>query len=301
MKNGLLKFCITIISVLAIVGGIDVVTDKAMNAALFHIDNVEQLGKTNYTLYELTAPIVIVGSSRASHHYDAKMISDSLGKVAYNAGRDGCFFTHNCCIINTILDRYSPEMIIWEFSPSYFCDHKDSMTSMYPYYGRLDYVTTAIDSISPISERVKLKSAIYRYNSQFLRVFTRMFFVRNAYDERLGYEPLPSKKLLSPLQLQDLRKESNSLNEKAISRFVETIKRAKQKGTKIIVVTSPIFGISKDTTLVNKLSELCALLDVKYMDCSQLYHEHPEYFNDISHMNHLGARTYTNTIIQHVL
>lgn len=80
------------------------------------ISNQGDTGKTYFSLYDVESPVVVVGSSRASHHYVTKIIEDTLGVPAYNVARDGCFFSYNCCVVNSILDRYSPKMIIWEMA-----------------------------------------------------------------------------------------------------------------------------------------------------------------------------------------
>ena len=301
MKRGLLRFFTVVIIVLTIVVGIDVLVGKVMHLSLQRIGSDGQLGKTNYTLYEVDAPIVIIGSSRASHHYDSKIIADSIGKGTYNAGRDGCFFTHNCCVINTILDRYTPEIIVWEFNPFYLCeDAEDPVTSMYPYYGELDYVTDVLNDKLPTNEKIKLKSNIYRYNSLFLRVLTRVLLNRDYADLSLGYEPLAPKELLTPLVLLESKEEAKRVDNKAVMRFVETLKKAKSKGTKVLVVNSPRYEIKNDVKLIDKVVELCATEDAVYVDKTSLFNDKPEFFNDITHMNLLGTEQYTKDVIEEI-
>ena len=301
MKRGLLRFFTVVIIVLTIVVGIDVLVGKVMHLSLQRIGSEGQLGKTNYTLYEVDAPIVIIGSSRASHHYDSKIIADSIGKGTYNAGRDGCFFTHNCCVINTILDRYTPEIIVWEFSPFYLCeDAEDPVTSMYPYYGELDYVTDVLNDKIPTNEKIKLKSNIYRYNSLFLRVLTRVLLNRDYADLSLGYEPLAPKELLTPLVLSESKEEVKRVDNKAVMRFVETLKKAKSKGTKVLVVNSPRYEIKNDVKLIDKVVELCATEGAVYVDKTSLFNDKPEFFNDITHMNLLGTEQYTKDVIEEI-
>ena len=108
MKKGLFRFCVAVLIVLASVAVVDVAVGKAMDWMIPQISNQGDTGKTYYSLNDVNTPVVIVGSSRAAHHYVTEMIEDSLHMPAYNVARDGCFFSYNCSVINSILDRYTP-------------------------------------------------------------------------------------------------------------------------------------------------------------------------------------------------
>lgn len=41
---------------------------------------------------------------------------------------------------------------------------------------------------------------------------------------------------------------------------------------------------------------ICQELGVLFIDCSKLYISHPEYFNDATHLNAIGADIYTKHI-----
>ena len=133
MKKGLLRFCVSALALLVLVFAIDRILGILLDNMLPQISNQGDSGKTYFSLYEVKTPIVIVGSSRAAHHYVTEMIEDSLKSPAYNVARDGCFFSYNCCVINSILDRYTPELIIWEIGTEYLYDGvNDPMESLYP-------------------------------------------------------------------------------------------------------------------------------------------------------------------------
>lgn len=297
MRNVLLKFCLIVAAVLTLVAGLDIVLGKTMDNLLSRVGSVGQLGKTNYAIHEIDAPILVVGSSRASHHYDSRMLTDSLKIKTYNIGRDGCLFTHNACIINTILDRYAPYAIIWEFNPSYLCDSEDTVTSLYPYYGELDYITETLNSELPYNERVKLHSNIYRYNSIFLRILMRCIQKNSSSDPSLGYELLPPKTLITPLVLSSIDSRNQTFDERRMLRLKRTLDYAKSKGVKMILITSPMYGVIQDSRSFDKLAEICASAGALYFDNTQLYLDKPEYFNDLTHMNCLGAEQYTKEII----
>lgn len=297
MTNQFYKFFITIFIIVSIFISIDVIVGRIAPSLLFHIGNVGQLGKTNYALYEVDTPILIVGSSRAAHHYDSKIIADSCNMTTYNIGRDGCFFTHNCCLINTILDRYTPELIIWEFGSDYLYDNEDPITSMYPYYKESDYITKTLNAKVNLSEQIKLQSSLYRYNSLFIRIAIRLLSRNNSEDKALGYEPLAPKELLTPLALMDFSQDKLLFNEAKVLQLSNSLEKAKKLGVKIILVTSPLYGTSYNSDATEKILSICKAHDANYIDNSSLYIEYPEYFNDNTHMNSIGAQQYTNEMI----
>ena len=302
MKRGLLRFCCSVLVVVLLVFVIDCTVGVVMDYMLPRTGNRGDLCLTNLGVNVVESPIVIVGSSRTSHHYDSRIISDSLGKEVYNVGTDGCFFTHNCCVINSMLERYAPELIIWEFAPSYISkDKEDDVTSMYLYYGKRNYITETLDDVLPRSETIKLKSNIYRYNSKFLRVLTRFIKNNDTPDKYYGYEPSAPKILKEPLKLSEIQNSQSSVDEIKIKRLKETIDNAKNKGVRVVLINSPIYAIGSNSHAREELNAVCSELGVYFVDCSQLYLDHPEYFNDASHLNTKGAERYTQYIVSWIM
>lgn len=299
MKSGFNRFiCVAILILVGIVA-FDVLVGKVFDNLLQHVGCKGQIGKTDYALNRVDAQIIIVGSSRAAHHYDPLIIADSTSKTTYNVGRDGCFFSHNCCLINAILDRYTPEVIIWEFSPEYLYEESGQVTSLYPYYLRNKYITSHINEEVSWSEKVKLHSSIYRYNSLAIRIMSRFSLSQDAFvDKNCGFEPLSPKELLEPLELSE--RESNFIekNHRNINKFLDTVNRAKSKGVNVILVTSPIYAKCHDGEELEFLTSLCTEENITYIDNRSLYSNAPAFFNDQTHMNALGASQYTRDFVE---
>ena len=141
-KNTLLAFCLKVVLLVVILFGVD----RLVGAAFVKMKDVglatnpENMWlKTAYTVEKVDAEVVVIGSSKASHHYVPQILEDSLGMTAYNCGQDGCFFLYQNCIINMILDRYTPKMILWDIQPGSFVgvDHSleyQNIRYLSPYY-----------------------------------------------------------------------------------------------------------------------------------------------------------------------
>ena len=52
--------------------------------------------------------ILIMGSSRAHHHYVPEIIADSLGATVYNSGQDGNGFILHYGVLQMVWKRYNP-------------------------------------------------------------------------------------------------------------------------------------------------------------------------------------------------
>ncbi len=305
MKKGLLRFGVAILIVLVSVAVVDMAVGKVMDWMLPKISNQGDSGKTYYSLNDVNTPVVIVGSSRAAHHYVTEMIEDSLLMPAYNVARDGCFFSYNCCVINSILDRYAPELIIWENGTEYLYEGiSDPLESLYPYYSQNKWVSRTIQEELPLTEYLRLNSNIYQYNSIVHRILMR-YRGRHSFSDGTikGYLPLAPKQLKKQLALEKEELESSALSETKIERFRSTLERAQKIGVRIVVVDSPKYKLRTYENLsASKMQELCERYGALYIDNSQLpyFLDHPELFNDATHMNDDGAKVYTELFLKQI-
>ena len=299
------RFITVVLTVIVVVVALDWAIGKALDVMLPQISNQGDTGKTYFALNEVNTPVVIVGSSRAAHHYVTQMVEDSLGMPAYNVGRDGCFFSYNCCVINSILDRYSPSLIVWETSKGdLFGDGSDPLENLYPYYQKNRWVTAILKSELPWTERVRLSSKVYRYNSVIHRVVMRYMGRASFVDgTEKGYLPLQPKKLLEPLELSSESWEQDEVDEAKVERFRSILCRAQDEGVKMIVVDSPKFiDGSGPCTSADIMKSLCEEYGACFIDNTQMpyFLERPELFNDAKHLNDNGAKAYTDMFLEEI-
>ena len=114
-----------------------------------------------------------------------------------------------------------------------------------------------------------------------------------------GYLPLAPKHLKKQLALEKEELESSVLSETKIERFRSTLERAQKMGVRIVVVDSPKYKLRTNENLsASKMQEMCERYGALYLDNSQLpfFFDHPEFFNDATHMNDVGAKVYTTEL-----
>lgn len=162
-----------------------------------------QIAKDNYRQNRVKTDVVIVGSSRAAHHYVTTELRDSINQytggeyTVYNAGIDGRFINSTSCAAECILERYSPRMVIFEVSE---WELSGSMATSDMEFAAVNYrrnqtVKHYLDELG-VKERVKMSSGLYRYNQKLFRIASSFF---KSGDET-GYEPLFATMSVIPQQ-----------------------------------------------------------------------------------------------------
>lgn len=236
---------------------------------------------------------LIVGSSRASHHYDTPFIQDSIGIKVFNLGLDGRGLTYHEAAVKSYLQYHKPDTIILELLPD---DLKGTLNNrikiLYPY---MDANPTVEDVANRIDSDNKwlLKSHLLRYNSAILELTKSLMHPYN--NSQLGYEPLEPNH--NPDIKETIAKERGDIDETARQSLLEIIEVCRQNGVKLIIAYSPEYVI-RDYDL--PITEICDSLGVELLDFRDYRLEIPanEYFNDDYHLNRVGAREYTKQVIK---
>lgn len=311
MKSKLVKYLSIVALVIVAVACIDKTVGKALDYLYDAIPVTVDSGKRNFALRALDSDIVVVGSSRAAHHYVSRKIADSLAMTAYNVGLDGCFYLDNCFMMHSILCRYSPKMILLEIDGGALFDNtRNPLEGLYHYYGKDEYAKNIIDQEEGKMTGVKLMSSLYRHNANSFK--TIGYGVKGLHskvqDPLLGYNPLPFKEKLTELKLERQSNDmiNNVLSEWKVELLDGLLALAKEKSVKVILVSSPIFEDRSEkyqNSSQEKIIEIAKQYGCEYWDyqATQLFLEHPEWFNDATHLNERGADIYTDIILDRII
>lgn len=306
-KKGFVSFCVKAIILLALV----VVVDKAVGFAFVKMKdyglktNPECMWlKTPYVVEKVDADVIIVGSSKATHHYIPAMIADSLGVSVYNCGQDGCFYRYQNCIINMVLDRYKPKTIIWDIQPE--CLNAaggereyQNIRYLSPYYHEGNvWARQYIDSEDEWSS-VKMKCQMFAYNSKILNSLFPLVISSSTTEN--GYIPLPSEGYDYPKLSADYedKTEYEPWPEK-LELFASTIERCRKEGVQLVIIVSPQYVHTSQAYLgaVADLQRVAAEYGCEVFDYADYYIEDSTKFKDPSHLNNKGALEFTEMVIR---
>jgi len=263
------------------------------------------LKSTSGVLYETTfaiekniADILILGSSRAKHHYDSKLLEEKTGLTTYNTGRDGNYIFYQTAILKSTLLRHLPKQIILDFNGSFknLQEDYDRLSSLLPYYKNHEEIRQIIDLKSPF-EKYKLLSKTFPYNSLLTTIAAGNIGLNNEVTYN-GYSPLFGVWEGSLDSIKTEKQYKIDQNKYAI--FEELINLSKNNKIPLLVVYSPVyFNYDFDYSL-EVCKEICEKNNIQFIDFSkdQEFLENQSLFKDQTHLNETGAKIFTSKILE---
>lgn len=256
--------------------------------------------KLCYIKNNLDADILIMGSSRALHHYNDKILSDSIGVKCYNLGEDGNGIIKMYGYYKVLLKRYNPRLIVYDIEPCFdlFKYYDDNNNTRYINTLRLfcddPEIKKIITTVSQ-DENYKLWSQLYRFNSRF-PILIKDYFVCSDFQE-CGYQPTYGS--LSKKQINNndthIISEVDSVKLCFLHRL---IKETKENGTKLIFVLSPKLLNDDSKRDLSFLYRLCKDNDVPLIDwySEKQFISDSTLFKDRNHLNNSGATLFSEML-----
>ena len=297
MKKFLLKvlFFFVLVAVIDVICGwiFDYLKSKARGGQTF---------KNEYLFNACKDDILILGSSRANHHYVPSVFSDSLGLTCYNAGEQGCGIIPAYVRYRVVCERKKPKLVLYEVTPSYdyWLDnggYSNYLAAVRQYADREEVRKMYLD-FSDNLEPLRLHSGMYRNNS---------YLIKNVKDilkptpNNNGYDPLfgvIKQQIGGELKVNYKVREIDSLKLSYLERLVV---ETKVDEVEFAFIVSPyyLYGGNTDFEPAVELSRRYCIPMLDYANCEQ-YVGRNEYFQDNTHLNNSGALAYTQYIIPQI-
>ena len=260
-----------------------------------------------YCLEQSNDEILIMGSSRAAHHYVPQIIEDSLGMSCYNAGSDGqCIYYHYTLLASMLERGAKPKIVIYEVlnldinkSQGATFTIDAALDRLAPHYGEYRAVNDLFEQ-KDWKEKIKLCSKTYRYNSKLVQTIKCNYMPET---EDRGYEELNGK-LNYALATNDKAKiaksNENKLEELKLKYITMFFELCIQHDIKLVMMYSPYYKESSDNAII-QIKDIAVANGVPFFDyCSNQKFQVPELFYDVMHLNDNGARLYTNEIVKYL-
>ena len=251
--------------------------------------------KYHYISKECNDKILIMGSSRCSHHYIPSMFIDSLNSSCYNCGIDGNGIITMYGLLNVILEHNTPDIIVYDITSSFDLQKNDNLK----YLGKLKRfysnkeIKTVFEKIDK-KEIYKMFSSMYQYNSTLLQLIADNISPKQKNNN--GYKALQGCMDYEPKH-NDNTIEYDSLKLDFIEQFI-----LKCNGkTQLIFTISPYYFPSNDE-IYEPVRKLCNKYNIPLLEHQNntLFVKQKKYFKDSVHLNHEGAKLYTRIIIQQI-
>lgn len=283
---------------LAVIAACDQALGPVLGRAYSRVHR-DEIGKLNYIADSTRADIVILGSSRALHHYVPSIITDSTGMSCYNCGIEGSNIFLNYALLRALLQRYRPKVVVYELQYGYDAmrhSQPDNPINKIRPMRQLKCRDSMLLDIDPM-ERVRMLSGIYPYNSLIAEIWLANHRSDSPYNNRLadnGY--VPQFGVIKPGH-EPYPKFTRSLDAKKMSYLNRLVEQCQAQ---LIVVTSPYFQPQPDMQRVHEpVARLLKSHHVPYIYLAQdpsLVGKAP-CWDDAGHLNDRGARIFTREMI----
>lgn len=262
---------------------------------------------TSYAILKTHEDLLIYGSSRAAHHYDCAVLTDSLGFSSYNCGKDGANIIYAETILPTALERHKPKAIILDLIANDLAAdnsggaenrRNEMMTSvLLPYVHKSKQMEEAVYEINPYEVYKAKLSWMYAYNSVILQVFANKLGA--AHKVINGFQPLKGSKVSIDFPVYDDYSPVDSFTQRKFEEFIQT---AKSQNIPLYVVISPMyFEPFKPTPTVDSVKNILARYNLSLWDYSQdSIYKRKEYFYDNGHMNLKGAEAFSAALASRI-
>lgn len=286
-------------SIIIVISGV-IIVDVAIGSGLKCLYKNQSSGllyRANYAIETTTADILVLGSSRANHHYDPKVFEENLNATFYNGGRDAQGAVYSCAVASSVIQRYRPKCIIIDIRPNEFTtSDEDNIATILPY--KDDKAIRSFFSYKGPFEEIKLFSQIYPYNSMLTNLLLGIMpFNKTRTKDYKGYLALQGIK--DTAQLAESR-ETNPIDTAKVRYFNSLLKELDKKRIPALVVISPVRGDLVEGATVKLSKSMCdKFKSIKFLNFA--HHQiskDARYFNDGFHLNDAGAVTFSRELVR---
>jgi len=252
-----------------------------------------------YIANRATDDIIILGSSRATHHYVPQIIEDSLGVSCYNCGEEGNGVVLAYGRLKMLTNRYKPKLVIYEITPGYDYGTNEPNNKYLGYlraYYNKDGISELFDDFDDDLSWLKMQSKMYQNTSRLLPDIADNVLGR---DNNQGYSPLKgklseTKRLAAPVDRIALEVDALKL-----SYVQKLINLCQEKDIPLLFMMSPWYNYGDNLIEYKPALQLCEQNHVTVVNSinESVFSENASLFQDISHLNNEGAEMYTRSIL----
>ena len=296
------KFLLKVLLFVVCLSGIDLIAGFCFSWLRSHAKG-GSTANCEYIANHAEEEIIILGSSRATHHYIPEIIEDSLELSCYNCGEEGNGVVLAYGRLKMLTERYKPKLILYEITPGYDYGMIEP-DSKYLGYLRAYYSKNGIPEIFDDFEgklsRLKMLSKMYQNTQRLLQDILDNIVYR---DNRKGFSPLFGQIDIDKLHSEVPHESEKVIDSLKLSYVEKVINLAKGNDIPILFMISPRYGNKEESNIYEPAFSLCMKYGVPVYD----YRAFPgiadnyAFFQDEGHMNQSGAVAYTNMLVKEVL
>lgn len=262
-----------------------------------------QLYRMTYSIDSTREDILLFGSSRSNHHYLPNIFEDSLNLSCYNTGKEGCFIYYQLAVLNSVIKRYSPKIIVLDITPYDFLtidNTNDRLGCLLPYYALHPEIKTLINQHHDF-EPLKNISKIYPFNNLAFH-FGRKNFERMRQEiENKGFEDSDAYSIWDkPKKKEDEKVNPFLYDTTKVNAFSDFISICKNQNINLFITVSPYYRDLNvhNQKMIRKMEEISHSSNIKFFNFSQdtTFINHNYLFFDEDHLNGEGAKLLSSIV-----
>jgi hypothetical protein len=254
----------------------------------------------DYVIKESEDSILILGSSVALNSLMPSVIEDSLELTCFNGGANAQNLIFYKTMLDCVLKRYTPKMIILGMRPNELENGNMGRYSFLAPYYHTGYVLidSCLESKSR-NQKYLMQSNLFRYNTIWFRILLYHFITP---DERGDKGFIAKSKPITPTVMTE-SKGSGKISQVRKEELIYIIRRCKEHNIRLIVYFPPMFThLTGNLQTVDVVRELCTENDIAcYFDAQDsTFLAHNEWFHDNAHLDKDGARVYSELFVSRI-
>lgn len=196
------------------------------------------LNQTNtlQALFHQKADILILGSSRANHSFDSRIITKETGLSCFNAGRDGMEILYDLTVLRCYMKRYVPKIVVLDVNESMIDGSwAGTIKEINSCFGLSPIIDSTLEAHDSWQDRMKLHSNIYRYNKSWEWLLKA--YMSTPKECLYGYFPMKEKNNATFHFIRDNKKLVPGKED--LVYLNQLISLCKENGVKIIITYVP--------------------------------------------------------------
>lgn len=286
------KFVEKILIIVLLIIGIDMLAGFVGGKVVMNMPETSAyISKTTYSLLKKKADIIVLGASKAKHGYNPFLFEDSLRQDCYNAAEDGCDMMYYDMMLSGFLSRCTPKIVIIDMAPLSLMNTPGIQGGKF-LYGLSAVVDSFYNENLSWGERMKLKSALYRFNGFYGQMASNVLS-KNLPNK--GYTPITGF-----YKERKIKKDTVfTPNKKEIEYMDDVVAKCKRRKVRLIMCVSPSYHYNP--LFDDYLNGYCKQHNVEFFDlATDKKFIHPSLFKDADHLNAEGSRLFTLELIKRI-
>lgn len=267
------------------------------------------------------AKIVVLGNSRALHHFDVDVLGESCGGRVVNAACDGQGVLYHLAAVELMRCwNVRPRVIILQVDPADVFEAKAARAVAVAPFLRDQPGLAKLLAEADVRCRVKSWSSLWRYNSTLTSLLGAMRRVASTSDasthDEGRHEPLTGRmngtwddartslQSMAAGEGVDWTAEQKLEATRAEGWYRDFIRAARSLGSHVVLATSPVLGRDRPderrSAWIDRLADMDGVTLVSLDADSDVEFRDARYYHDLTHLNGDGARRYTRRLVERI-